>query len=101
MSLSDLMLKIKGGPGSGNKGHAGRPGKRGGSSSKSFSITPQMDQAIAQWKQGKEYYHYFLARDIGKSYEFSGNDILKERKEQEGRKDYDELNKFIEYEVQW
>lgn len=35
MSLSNLFnLIVKGGPGSGNKGHLGRPGKRGGSSPK-------------------------------------------------------------------
>lgn len=31
MSLLKLVTVIKGGPGSGNHGHAGRPGKRGGS----------------------------------------------------------------------
>jgi hypothetical protein len=33
-NLSFLFSKLKGGPGSGNRGHAGRPGKRGGSVSK-------------------------------------------------------------------
>ena len=32
MTLNKLFLKLKGGPGSGNFGHSGRPGKRGGSS---------------------------------------------------------------------
>lgn len=31
MSLNDLLLTLKGGSGSGNHGHAGIPGKRGGS----------------------------------------------------------------------
>ena len=31
MSLCDLMLNLKGGPGSGHHGHAGRKGRRGGS----------------------------------------------------------------------
>lgn len=41
MSLNDLMLKLKGGPGSGNHGHSGRPGKRGGSSSSGGTSLPQ------------------------------------------------------------
>jgi hypothetical protein len=31
-TLEDLRIALKGGPGSGHHGHAGRPGKRGGSS---------------------------------------------------------------------
>lgn len=42
MSLEKFLLMLKGGPGSGNKGHEGRPGKRGGSSSKGGTEpTPQ------------------------------------------------------------
>lgn len=37
MNLSSFFLKIKGGSGSGNFGHGGRLGKRGGSSSKNLT----------------------------------------------------------------
>lgn len=41
MSLDNLFLAIKGGPNSGNKGHAGRIGKRGGSAPQSsFPFLP-------------------------------------------------------------
>lgn len=38
MGLSNFLLTLKGGPGSGNHGHGGRPGKRGGSSIGKSSI---------------------------------------------------------------
>ena len=37
MLLNEFFSKLKGGKGSGNHGHSGRPGKRGGSSSKGGS----------------------------------------------------------------
>lgn len=37
MTLSNFLLTLKGGAGSGNHGHSGRPGKRGGSSSQGLS----------------------------------------------------------------
>lgn len=36
MKLDDFLLTLKGGGGSGNFGHGGRPGKRGGSTSKGY-----------------------------------------------------------------
>lgn len=57
MNLSSFLLKLKGGSGSGNFGHGGRVGKRGGSSSTSFrfkisvdSITTNEDFAIREIK---------------------------------------------------
>ena len=38
MTLSQLFDVLKGGPGSGNWGHVGRQGKRGGSSSRSLGV---------------------------------------------------------------
>lgn len=38
MSLQVLFSRLKGGSGSGNWGHGGRPGKHGGSSTTSMSI---------------------------------------------------------------
>ena len=35
-----INISIKGGPGSGNWGHRGRPGKRGGSSLRSVGLSP-------------------------------------------------------------
>lgn len=34
-----LILKIKGGPGSGHRGHSGRPGSRGGSAPRSKRVS--------------------------------------------------------------
>lgn len=39
MSLDELMINLKGGGGSGNFGHGGRKGKRGGSTPKGGSVT--------------------------------------------------------------
>ncbi len=41
MSKAKLTLRFKGGPGSGHRGHAGRPGKRGGSSPGGGGASPE------------------------------------------------------------
>lgn len=51
MSLSTFLLTIKGGSGSGNFGHSGRPGKVGGSSTYSFS---RISQRVWKGKQEGE-----------------------------------------------
>jgi len=38
--IARVIINIKGGPGSGNWGHRGRPGKRGGSSLRSVGLSP-------------------------------------------------------------
>lgn len=51
MSLTTFLLMLKGGAGSGNFGHSGRPGKVGGSSTLSFS---RINERVWQGKQSQE-----------------------------------------------
>ena len=53
MSLTSLFLILKGSGRSGNKGHSGRPGQRGGSRSVSFDSSLENDE-IKQFKQGRD-----------------------------------------------
>lgn len=68
MSLTNLFSKLKGGSGSGNLGHAGIIGKRGGSAPKgTISISPEQAGTLQAWENalgvtlpeddGKHYYH--------------------------------------------
>lgn len=53
MSYQALVMALKGGPGSGNWGHSGRPGKRGGSAPKSSVI---IDYKAADPQELNKYY---------------------------------------------
>lgn len=54
MSLDKLFKKFKGGPGSGNYNHAGRPGKRGGSSSTGMETIGSFQKIIGLSKKAEE-----------------------------------------------
>jgi hypothetical protein len=47
--IRELSLTLKGGPGSGNKGHAGRPGKRGGSAPQAKFTKQINDPDFTRW----------------------------------------------------
>ena len=53
MKLNILSEKYKGGPGSGDFGHRGRPGQIGGSSDSSSNYLPK-DQRVWNGKQSSE-----------------------------------------------
>lgn len=62
-----------------------------------YKITDDDRYAVRSWQQGKEYYQYILAKDVDKhkDFDFSGNDITKERKRIEAEKIYNLLENLI------
>ena len=100
LKFTQKGIAYMGGEGSGHHGHSGRPGSVGGSAPSSGDIEPTLseDQAIAQWKQGKEYTRYYQMKDLGRENEFvfSGNDVIQERKRAFADKTYEDLNNFID-----
>jgi len=57
----------------------------------------RIHEAVADWKQGKEYTRYYQYADVGKAdtFEFTGNDILQSRKRAIAEKQYASMNRLI------
>lgn len=62
---NNILSRFKGGPGSGHHGHAGRPGKQGGSSPSPGLLATGSDQELYRWGNLREVVELSRGKRIG------------------------------------